>query len=342
MSKMNDRERFEAALNLEEVDRVSLAAPLQTGTTALMQASGAYWPEAHHNSEKMAKLALAAHEFAGIESVCVPFHNDYEAVAMGCTLGGFSKTMFPSCEEFAVKTPEDIDNLRVPDPKKDGELPIVLEAVSLLSKKLEDKVPVVARIPDPFELACRVGGVTGVLRMVLERPDDVKKLLKIAVETGIEYGKALINSGASTVTLVCGTSSTMVDRQTGPKYYLEFSLPFQQEVIRKLGTLTVLHICSDTTPILKEMGESGANGLSIDSPVNVTTAKEILGSSVAIVGNVNALNILGTGTPEKVKVKAREALEKGVDVLTAGCGFPPQTPLENMKALVQTGLIFSQ
>jgi uroporphyrinogen-III decarboxylase len=90
------------------------------------------------------------------------------------------------------------------------------------------------------------------------------------------------------------------------------------------------------------MGESGANGLSIDSPVNVTTAKEVLGSSVAIVGNVNALNILGTGTPEKVKIKAREALEKGVDVLTAGCGFPPQTPLENMKALVETGLKLSQ
>mgnify|MGYP006266523665 CR=1 FL=1 len=43
---------------------------------------------------------------------------------------------------------------------------------------------------------------------------------------------------------------------------------------------------------------------------------------------------------EKVKEKAKEALKKGVDVLTAACGLPAQTPLENMKALVEAGLEF--
>ena len=335
---MTDRERFEAALKMEGVDRVSLACPLQTGTLALMEASGAYWPEAHHNPETMAKLALAAHEIAGLESVCAPFHNEYETTAMGGVLGGWKKDMFPSTVEFAVKSLEDIDKLRVPDPKKDGELPIVLKAVSILSKKLGGKVPIVGRIPDPFELANRLYGVTEVLTAVLEHPAELKKLLKTAVETETEYGKALTASGATVITLVSGTTSIITDPETGPKYYLEFSQPYQKELIGKLRTFTVLHICGNCTPILNEMGETGASGLSIDSPVDAAKAKKILGKRAAIVGNVNALNILGGGTPEKVKEKAKEALMKGVDVLTSGCGFPPQTPLANMKALVEAGL----
>ncbi len=340
MSKMNDIERFEACLKMEEADRVSIACPLQTGTVALMDASGAAWPEAHHDPETMAKLALAAHEIAGLESVCVPFHNEYEATAMGGILGGFQKDMFPSTVEFALKSLADIDKLRVPDPKKDGELPVVLKAVSILSKKLGGKVPVVGRIPDPFELANRLYGVTEVLTAVLEHPADLKKLLRISVKTETEYGKALVEAGATCITLVSGTTSTITDPETGPKYYMEFSQPYQKELIENLKTFTVLHICGNCTPILNEMGETGANGLSIDSPVDVVKAKRVLGKRAAIVGNVNALNVLGSGVPEKVKEKAKEALTKGVDVLSSGCGFPPQTPIENMKALVEAGLEF--
>jgi MtaA/CmuA family methyltransferase len=305
-----------------------------------MEASGAYWPEAHHDPEIMAKLAMAAHTIAGIECVCVPFHNEYETTAMGGVLGGYKKDMFPSTVEYAVKSLADIDKLRVPDPKKDGELPIVLKAATILSKKLGGKVPVVGRIPDPFELANRLYGVTEVLTAVLEHPNELKKLLKIAVKVETEYGKALIASGATTITLVSGTTSTITDPETGPKYYMEFSQPYQKELIKNLKTSTVLHICGNCTPILNEMGDTGTSGVSIDSPVDVLKAKKVLGKRAAIVGNINALNILGSGTPDKVKEKAKEALMKGVDVLSSGCGFPPQTPLANMKALVEAGLEF--
>ncbi len=333
MSTMSDKDRFEAALKMESVDRVSIACPLQTGTVALMDASGASWPEAHRDPEKMAKLAIAAHEIAGLESVRVPFHNDYEAEAMGSVIGDWKREMQPQKVHFAVNTLEDIDYLRVPDPKNDAEMPFVLKAVSILSQKVGRKLPVIAAICAPFELVVRLRSLQVALNDLMEYPNQLKKMLKKCVETEVEYGKALVEAGASTITLVDGISSCLVDQELGTKYYVEFSQPYEREVITKLDTLTVLHICSDATCIIREMGETGANGLSIDSPVDVVKAKRVLGKRAAIVGNVNSLRTLGTGTVEKVKKEAKEALTRGVDVLSPGCGFSPRTPLVNMKAL---------
>ncbi|MBM4237334.1 MAG: methylcobamide--CoM methyltransferase, partial [Euryarchaeota archaeon] len=211
---MNSKERFEAALRLEAKDRVPVACPLQTGTVALMEASGAYWPDAHLDPEKMARLALAAHRFGEIESVRVPFHNDYEAEAMGCVLGGWKKESQPVKVEFAVKSVEDVDRLRIPDPRKDGKMPVVLRAVEILAEEVGKELPVIAAICAPFELAVRVRGMTDVMRDLMLRPEALKKTLRIATEAAVGYGKALTDSGASTVALIDGSASTL-----GPKFY---------------------------------------------------------------------------------------------------------------------------
>jgi [methyl-Co(III) methanol-specific corrinoid protein]:coenzyme M methyltransferase len=108
----------------------------------------------------------------------------------------------------------------------------------------------------------------------------------------------------------------------------------------KLDTQKILHICSDATSILKEMVETGANALSVDSPVDIANAKKKVGKRTAIIGNVNTTRVLGTGTVEKVKKEVKEALVKGVDVLSPGCGFSPRTPLVNMKAIKEAALEF--
>ncbi len=327
---MNSKERFEAALRLEAKDRVPAACPLQTGTIDLMEASGAYWPDAHLNSDKMAKLALAAHTVADIESVRVPFHNDYEAEAMGCFLGGWKKESQPVKVEFAVKTVEDVDRLGVPDPRKDGKMPVVLRAVEILSGEVGEDLPVIAAVCAPFELAVRVRGMTEVMRDLMLRPEILRRTMKIATETAIEYGKALTDSGASAIALIDGSASTL-----GPQFYAAYCLGPTREAVEKLGTLTVLHVCADTKLILNALADTHVNGLSIDTVVDIALAKEAIGDRVAIIGNVDITDTLWCRSPEKVEKEARECIGKGVDVLAPGCGFSPLTPLENMRALAR-------
>ena len=74
--KLTEKERLFAAFNREEIDRKPLICPggmMNMITTALMDASGVYWPEAHIDPTKMADMAQASWEQRCFENVGVPF-----------------------------------------------------------------------------------------------------------------------------------------------------------------------------------------------------------------------------------------------------------------------------
>ena len=73
MAEITERKRFVRSMKKKKVDRVPACSVTQTGTIDLMKMTGAYWPEAHFNAEKMSDLAIAAHEIAGLEAVRYPF-----------------------------------------------------------------------------------------------------------------------------------------------------------------------------------------------------------------------------------------------------------------------------
>jgi [methyl-Co(III) methanol-specific corrinoid protein]:coenzyme M methyltransferase len=67
------RKNFLNALHGNPVNRIPALSVTQTGTVELMDMTGAAWPEAHSDPEKMAKLAIAGHEIAGFEAVRYPY-----------------------------------------------------------------------------------------------------------------------------------------------------------------------------------------------------------------------------------------------------------------------------
>ncbi len=69
----NLRKNFLDTLHGNPVDRVPALSVTQTGTVELMDMTGAAWPKAHSDPEKMAALALAGHEIAGLEAVRYPY-----------------------------------------------------------------------------------------------------------------------------------------------------------------------------------------------------------------------------------------------------------------------------
>jgi uroporphyrinogen-III decarboxylase len=117
---LNERDRLLSSLHLEQVDRVPCACPLQTGTIDLMKASGAYWPDAHTDPELMVKLAKAAHDIGGIESVRVPFDIGVDASAFGARTDQRRLIRQPAILERAIRTPDDLLTIQVPDPLRAG------------------------------------------------------------------------------------------------------------------------------------------------------------------------------------------------------------------------------
>ena len=66
---MDPVDRLLRALSHQKVDRPPVTGLMTAVTVQMMDAAGAKWPEAHHDPSAMAKLAAAAHETCGLESM---------------------------------------------------------------------------------------------------------------------------------------------------------------------------------------------------------------------------------------------------------------------------------
>ncbi len=123
----------------EAVDRPPAAVPTQNAIVEIMEKSGYTWPAAQKRAREMAGLAWACHEIGGIESVRVPFDINVEAEAMGCETRFGDDNSTPPLS--APKTKAEYETIRIPNPRKDGRMPEVLEAITLLKEKTGDEVP---------------------------------------------------------------------------------------------------------------------------------------------------------------------------------------------------------
>lgn len=112
MTEYTPKERLYRALRKQPVDRMPAVCFTQTGTVEQMEASGAFWPEAHADAEKMAKLAEAGHTVIGFEAVRVPFDITAEAELFGCGIKAGDLKQQPSVIKHSVKNLEDLDKIK--------------------------------------------------------------------------------------------------------------------------------------------------------------------------------------------------------------------------------------
>ena len=332
---MNEKDRLIRILHREEVDRVPCICPMQTGILSLMQASGSFWPEAHHDPKKMADLALAANRVAGLESVRVPFEMAVDASAFGVQISDRGLRRQPMVLERKIKTAQEFAEVDIPDPRKDGMVPIVLEAIKDLRRRAPS-LPIICGIMAPHMLAFELLGEQEALNMMANDPALLKATLHKAKKFAIEYAAAASEAGADVISFVDPLASGDF---LSYQQYQEFAFPFHRKICdetEKLGIPVILHICGNTTRILPLIAQSGANGISIDSNVDILFAKGQLTGRSAVIGNVSTTDILLHGTEDKVRACTAECIAEGVDAVAPGCGLVLQTPLNNLKAMVDT------
>jgi [methyl-Co(III) methanol-specific corrinoid protein]:coenzyme M methyltransferase len=56
---------------------------------------------------------------------------------------------------------------------------------------------------------------------------------------------------------------------------------------------------------------------------------------MSLVGNINNPTTLLRGTPEDVRQQVRYSVKAGVNIIAPECAVPLQTPLRNLRAIVE-------
>lgn len=332
MDDLTLKERFIRSVKGEEVDKVPVCSVTQTGTVELMEACGAFWPEANYDAEKMANLAIAGHEVAGLEAVRLPFSTTVIAEALGCTIAEGSVDVQPYELDFPCKTTDDAKNLEIPENLLESEgIRAVIEATGIIKEKVGDDVPIIAGMIGPAATAFYVAGANNYLRWCITEPEIFQELLAIGEAVCGEYANALYANGADAVIII--------DSEAGPDLlppplFESIVLPMYRSLTSKMKGLKLLHICGDATDILDGLAVSGFQGLSLEEKVDARYAKEIIGSRACLIGNVSPAATLLAKSHENIKKEAKQCIEDGVDILAPGCGIAPRTPTANIQALV--------
>lgn len=332
MTEYTPKERLYRALRKQPVDRMPAVCFTQTATVEQMEASGAYWPEAHEDAEKMATLAEAGHTVIGFEAVRVPFDITAEAELFGCGIKAGDLKQQPSVIKHVVKNMEDMEKLKGYS-LNEGRVGLILEAVKILSEKYGKELPIIGSMIGPFSLAQHINGDAW-FGNLFTGEEIVPALLDFCSDFNVAYAKAMVENGADTVAIIDPTASYEL---IGGEFYEKYALPYQKKIVdamKELDVGTVLHICGNTTNGLSIMDKTGVNGISVDQRVDIKTATGNVENAI-IIGNLDPVAVLWNGTPEDVAEASKKVLDAGVGLLSPGCGIVSMTPSANLQKMVE-------
>jgi len=235
-------------------------------------------------------------------------------------------------EWHPVRNVVDLEQYKVVDPLYDGRAWVVLETVRLLRAKLD--APVGTYVVGPFTLAGLMMGAQHIALATVDSPDVVHTTLNFCERVIINYARALEQAGAYVICLLDPTSVML-----SPKAYWEFAGVSLRNVIRRLDTRTILHVCGNTSHLIELMCETGVQGLSLDTPVDVREAAGRVPEDVVVMGNIDPIGTMLKGDVRSVREDALQLLETmaGYEnfILSTGCDLPAETPIANIAELVR-------
>ena len=235
---------------------------------------------------------------------------------------------------------QDLDGLPVPDPKRDGLMPLALSKIRRLRGPLAErgrKMRIVAA-RGPLNVAGFLMTIPEFCVAVKTDPDRVHRLLDKTTELVIRWLEAQSEAageigGILLLDDICGFFSE--------EEYLEFAHPRLKRIFDHFS-LPVKMFHNDNFgnryTTFPHIADLGVNLFNFSYLAELGEAARLLGPRVAILGNLPPLDLLTRGTPEEIiaAVNAQIA-EKPAGcrlMISAGGGASPGMPRENLRAML--------
>tara|TARA_B100000959_G_scaffold191506_1_gene200215 strand:+ start:1029 stop:1976 length:948 start_codon:yes stop_codon:yes gene_type:complete len=238
-----------------------------------------------------------------------------------------------------IRTNEDVNALRLIN--TDEELPFLPETIRIVKQELNGKVPLIGFSGAPFTLASYIieGGSSKnyihAKKMMYNKPKTWNRLMGKISDVIINYLLAQIKAGAETVQLFdswVGCLST--------EDYRQYVLPHSKNIIENIKkeiNIPVIHFGTNTTTLLQSMKEAGGDVIGLDWRINLDEGWEKIGFDKAVQGNLDPLVLLSNPTEIEKRVKdiLKRADGRPGHIFNLGHGILPQTPVDNVIALVE-------
>lgn len=191
-----------------------------------------------------------------------------------------------------VRTAADVARLGVVDPTQ--ELRYVLDAVALIRRELNGRVPLIGFAGSPWTVAtyCVEGGSSRdfarIKALLYEQPHTLHRLLQVLSDTTLSYLNAQIEAGAQAVMLFDTWGSVLA-----PAAYREFSLQYLAYIVTGLKRenegrrVPRIVFTKGAGALLAEMAAIDCDALGVDWTTELSEARRWTQDRKALQGNLD-------------------------------------------------------
>jgi uroporphyrinogen decarboxylase len=236
-----------------------------------------------------------------------------------------------------VRKASDVDRLRELDDA--NALEFVYEAITQTRSALKPDIPLIGFCGAPFTLASYMTEGSGsknyihTKRLMYDDAGAWHAMMAMISRALVKYLNAQIAAGAQAVQLFDSWVGCL-----SPDDYREFVLPHTKTVIGNVTKgVPVIHFGTGTATLLELMREAGGDVIGLDWRVRLDEGWQRVGHDVAIMGNLDPVTLFAK--PDVIRGQVKRIMDQAGGrpghIFNLGHGILPETPVENVIALVE-------
>jgi uroporphyrinogen decarboxylase len=263
---------------------------------------------------------------------------EFEVIGVGCVGEG---NILRATHDYLPATRETVESLKLPDPTRDGRMPMKLEALRRLKAEFGDTVCVVGSNAAPYSSAGLLFGLETPMLLMYDNPELLRETMDFFVDLQSRWGVAQIQAGADAIWLGdCNAFSGLLSATQ----YEEFAAEPCRKVIeacQKADGMVFLHNSEISIPHIELECQLKPDVVSVGPAADLNAVFGAARGKTCIMGNIDPIEVLMRGTPAQVE----EEVERIMAIGRQGTGFmldsgemvPRDVPVENMRAMMRKG-----
>lgn len=243
---------------------------------------------------------------------------------------------------FAMKTlrsPDDVDHLVKPDPRKHGLLPFVLKRLQHAQPEIEKNGHKIrfAVARGPLNIASFLMGTTEFLEALKTEPERMTQLLNLVTDFLVDWIAVQRQHFPSIDGLFLLDD---IVGFIGRRDFERFALPCLARVFAADVSVRFFHCDAPLKAAAPMLEQTGINLLNWGVQHTVAELRQWTHGNIALIGNIPPRDVLAEGTPADVERSVRQLLASTDDhsrlIVSCGGGVSPCVPTANIQALIRT------
>lgn len=329
---MTGRERVLAAIDGQATDHLALM-PITMMFAA--DIAGVHYREYASDCRVLADAQVRTAEKFGFDYVSGISDPAREASDLGAAVEWFDDQPPAIIESRALLHDKaTLLKIQVPD-LSHGRMSDRVKAIERLAAQAGSEKIVEGWVEGPCAMAADLRGLNTLMLDFFDDPAFVTDLFEFVTGMELRFAQAQVSAGASLIGVGDAAASLI-----GPKLYRQFVFPYERrliEGIRALGVKVRLHICGNTRKLFGDMGRLGADIVDLDWMAPLGDAREAMGPSQVLLGNIDPVRVLRDGDADSVERAIGECHRAAGEryIVGAGCEVPRGTPHDNVRAMAR-------